>query len=241
MRTGRTIVAALAALAVGIGSVAIAQPKPAHKPDPKRQEARQQLRQTMLDWTRTAIIPTLNQWKSQLDAAMSAEDLATLNGLRSRAAALRKQGMTHRSGMHQAWQQEDYTALKTHREALRGMREQLRTLLGELKPLAIKYRTTLQQIGETARPQVKEWRNEGKQKLEEWMAAHSEELGDHPLGKFQHGMPWKGWGKMFGMGGEMRKKVAAARFMLWNGDDFTRDLEQIAPHEKGAEDDFNLK
>ncbi|KXK53834.1 MAG: hypothetical protein UZ07_CHB004002700 [Chlorobi bacterium OLB7] len=46
---------------------------------------------------------------------------------------------------------------------------------------------------------------------------------------------------MFGMGGEMRKKVAAARFMLWNGDDFTRDIEQVMPHEKGAEDDFNLK
>lgn len=235
-RTVRAMLMATAAFTL-LGSVVLAQPRN-HKPDPKHQAARQQLRQTMIDWARTAILPTVTTWKNQLDAAMSAEDLAALNALRARAAKLRKEAISHLNNMQQAWQSEDYTALKHHREALKGMREQRDALFSELKPLAIKYRETLQQIGKVAQPQVQQWRQEGKKKVEEWIAAHSNELGDRPFG--MHGMPWKGWGKMLGFDGKMQKKAAVVRFMLWNGEDITQDLPKLAPN-GSVDEGFDLK
>lgn len=236
--TLRTMLMTTAAFTLLLSTVVLAQPRPP-KPDPKHQAARQQLRQTMLDWARTAILPTLTTWKNQLDAAMSPEDLTALNALRARAATLRKEAISHLNSLRQAWQSEDYDALKRHRDALKGMREQRDELFSELKPLAIKYRGTLQQIGEVARPQVRQWRQEGKKKVEEWMTAHKDELGDRPFA--MHGMPWKGWGKMLGLGGEMQKKAAVARFMLWNGEDITQDLQKIAPTNESINEGFDLK
>lgn len=245
-RTLRATLVATTALALLLGSAALAQPN-RRKPNPEREAARQQLRQTMLDWARTTIWPTLTQWKNQLDAAMTPEDVTTLNGLRARAATLRKEFISQRNSLRTAWQDEDYDALKTHREALKGMRQQRHDLFKELKPLAIKYRQTLQQIGETAKPQVKQWREAAKQKVEEWLAARSndgsndgsnDEFATPPFGF--HGGPWKGWGKMFGVGGEMRKKIAVARFMLWNGEAMTEQPETIPPTNP-TDEDFRLE
>jgi len=208
-------------------------------PDPQHQAARQQLHQTLSDWARTTIFPTLTGWKNQLDGAMSPEDLSTLNALRARATTLRKEAITHWGGLREAWQSEDYAALKHHRDALKGMREQRKALLAELKPLAMKYQQTLQQIGEKAKPQMEQWRQEKRKKVEEWKAANEAQLGNGPFGI--HGRAWKGgWGKMFGFGGKMQKKAAVARFMLWDGGDFTQDIRNMAPAELHNEG-FELK
>jgi hypothetical protein len=228
--------AAWAALALLAGSVVLAQQP--NKPNPERQAARQQLRQTMIEWAQTTIWPTLTQWKNQLDAAMDPQDLTTLNGLRARAATLRKEFMAQRNNMRTAWQDEDYDALKNHRDALKGMRQQRHDLLKELKPLAIKYRETLQQIGETAKPQVTQWRETARQKVEEWLAANTDGFGRRPFGFY--GAPWQGWGKMFGVDGQMQKKRAAARFMLWNGEAMTEQPETIAPTTP-TDDGFRLE
>lgn len=176
---------------------------------------------TLKSWAKTNVVPQLRTWKGQLDAAMSADDLAKLNALRARATQLRKEAVATGKAMHEAWKAENYDALKQAREKMKGYREQRDVLFAELKPLAVKYSSTLMAIGADAKPKAAAWKEEGKKIAMKWIADHKEELGDHPMPPLHrmHGM--------MGLGGGMRKKVMAAYFMLWDGGDFIDDLDQM--------------
>jgi hypothetical protein len=234
MNTMRTTLMAAAAFALMLGT-AQAQ-RPDRQPDPQRVEAVKELRETMKSWTQSTIVPVLGRWKAQLDGAMEPTDLQKLNELRSRAASLKKERMEHVVAMREAWKNEDYASLKSHREALKGMRDKRKELMEQLKPLAMKYRSTLEEIGKTAKPQVEQWKQEGKAKVETWAAQHQDVL-DGKGGKFK-GM-WKHWGKFAGLDNDTKRKMAAARFMLWDGGDFTRDMDQMM--ERGGDGGFGLK
>lgn len=143
---------------------------------------------------------------------MSAEDLTALNGLRDRTAKLRAAMMEHGRAMRQAWAAEDYDALRSHRDAMKGLMDEHRAIMKELKPLAEKYRPTLEEIGTEARPAMEGWKTQGKDIVSKWVDAHREELGDHPKHMMKPGMPMH---HMFG--GDKRKAVA--KFMLWDGKD----------------------
>jgi hypothetical protein len=216
-----------AILAVVLVGGAFAQNR---RPDSQRMQIAGELHTQLQTFAQQKILPTLRQWKAKLDGAMSAEDLATLNGLRDRAAKFHQQMMEHGKAMREAWKNEDYAALKQHRDAMKGMKDEMRAIMTELKPLAEKYKTTLQAIGEDAKPAMEGWKTEGKSIIEKWKAEHKDQLGDKPappmmepggpmMGPKGHGHGMMGpEGPMPGMLG-MHGKGAAVWFMLWNGQD----------------------
>jgi hypothetical protein len=182
---------------------------------------RQELHAKLSQFAKAQVFPSLREWKSRLDGAMTAADLATLNGLRSRAAELRKQALSYTKSIHSAWKSEDYTALKSSRDGMKTLAEQRDNLFGELKPIAIKYASTLKSIGEVAKPKIETWKEQGREIFKTWAESHKDELKS---GKNfpNHGGFWKQFAD-----GDKRKAVA--RFMLWNGDENIVDEEHAFP------------
>ncbi|MFN8360073.1 MAG: T9SS type A sorting domain-containing protein [Candidatus Kapaibacterium sp.] len=206
----------LVAAAVFLSSTALSARSDDHE------AARQALRTQLSQFAKSTVFPSLNVWKSQLDRAMQPDDLQALNALRDRAAGLRKQGKQALKSMHEAWKNEDYTALKSSRDQLNVLMQERDKLFGELKPIAIKYKETLKTIGETAKPKVKEWKERGREIVKSWAESHPD-IAAHTRGM-------KG-GFLARLGGG-DKKVAVARFMLWNGDESViddMDQEQFRP------------
>jgi len=258
MMTKRTIGALGAALILAAGATAVIAQKPDHTPDPQRQEARKELMTKMQAFAKSDILPEMTRWKSQLDQAMSPADLQKLNGLRARAAALKQQMITSGMGMAKAWKGEDYDALKQNRDKMKSLGEERKAIMEELKPLAVTYQSTLLSIGAEAKPKMESWKEKGKAIFQEWASAHKDdrkgargekgEMGDHPrMGMGGHrggpGGPG-GFGHFFGgMGDGMNLKAMVAHFMLWDGKDFTQDLNQLMgqpgmmgqPFDQGAE------
>lgn len=184
--------------------------------------ARQELHTKMAQFAKTEVFPSLREWKNQLDAAMAPADLTALNALRSRATELRKQAIAKAKSMRVAWKEEDYSELKESRDGMKSIKEQRDQLFSELKPIAIKYASTLKSIGEVAKPKVEGWREKGKEIFKTWAESHKEDLkGDKEFP--HHGGFWK----QFADGD---KKKAIARFMLWNGDEnILDDQGQLTP------------
>lgn len=222
-RTGKVVaVMAFAAIAVGM---AFAQPS--HRGpkniDPKMAQAHKELRESLMTWGRANVLPQLRTWKGQLDGAMSADDLRTLNDLRARATALRKEkaalaaefGKGRRDGENKTDE-----ARKAHREQKEALRSRHKAIAEELKPLAEKYQSTLETIGQDARPKIEGWKEEAKAIVVKWFEQHKSELGDRKPGHMmRHGMG------MFG--GFKGKGRIVARFMLWDGGDFSEEMEQM--------------
>jgi len=215
------ILLSVAALALVIASGAVAQGR---RPDKQKMELARELHGQLSTYASEKVLPMLRRWKAQLDGAMTADDLAALNDLRSRAKKLRATLVEHGKGLRAAWKSEDYDALRQHREGMKGMKDELHAILSELKPLAEKYRPTLEAIGAEAQPMIQEWRTEGKAIIEKWAVDHRDELGDHPRHLMKHGMSM---GPM--LGGS--KKKAVAHFMLWSGEDLPG--MQSSPDEGG--------
>lgn len=184
--------------------------------------ARQELHTQLVQFAKTEVFPSLRQWKSELDAAMTPTDLDALNALRSKAAELRKQARSYGKSMRDSWKSEDYAELKSSRDGMKSLGDQRDKLFAELKPIAVKYASTLKSIGEVAKPKVEGWKEKGKQIFKTWAESHQDELKD---GK-QFPKQWGFW-KHFGDGD---KRKAVARFMLWNGDENILDEEShLAP------------
>ncbi len=184
--------------------------------------ARQELHTKMSQFAKTEVFPSLREWKTQLDGAMTPADLTALNALRTRAAELRKQAMANAKSMRVAWKEEDYSELKESRDGMKSLKEQRDQLFSELKPIAVKYAATLKSISEVAKPKVEGWSEKGKEIFKSWAESHK---GDVKGGKEfpHHGGFWK----QFADGD---KKKAIARFMLWNGDENILDEQgQLTP------------
>lgn len=250
MQKKRTIAALGAALVIATGvTVAVAQ-RPNHTPDPQRQAARQELMEKMRTFAKTEVLPEVTRWKSQLDNAMSPTDLQKLNTLRARSTTLRQQRMETGLAIAKAWKAEDYGALKQSRDKMKTLEQEQKAIFADLKPLAETYKSTLLTIGAQAKPKMAAWREQGKAIFTEWAQSHkSDSAGAHPrMGGHGMGM---GMPPMFG-GGEggkdggakdpgAREKMMAARFMLWDGGDFTQHADQMLNHPGMPDNGFNLK
>jgi hypothetical protein len=201
-------------------AVAPAQ-KTAESVDPKAREAYIQLHDQLVGWVRSDILPVARTWKTRLDEAMDRSDLEKLNALRARAAALNARRMEYTKAMADAWHAEDYDALKASRQQLKALLPEGLMLLEELRPLGLKYRSTLESIGADAKPIMEEWKKEGIQRYQNWMVSNREAIGNVPFPKGA-GVGHMGWLAKFGP--EQRKKMAAALFMLWDGGDLAGQL-----------------
>src|SRR5690349_2679901 len=81
---------------------------------PEMKGAMGELMQSVRSYVQTKVVPELRVWKSQLDGAMSPEDLKALNNLRARATELRKERVAAAMAMHKAWKDEDRDAVKAN-------------------------------------------------------------------------------------------------------------------------------
>ncbi|MDB5032960.1 MAG: hypothetical protein JWQ98_201 [Chlorobi bacterium] len=225
-------VVALGALVLGTAIAAQHGGKKDHKDDPKMQEARKELRAELGSWGQANILPKVRAWKSKLDGAMSAQDLATLNGLRAKAAALRKDFMAKAAAMQEARQNQDKSTMESNHDAMKSFGDQQKAIFEELKPLAVKYQSTLESIGQEAKPAMETWKQEAKDITQKWAEKNKGLLGDH-AGCAGHMGGREAFGMMGGMGhgghGEMGGKMAA-RFMLWDGTDIIDQMQQMAPN-----------
>lgn len=210
-RTGRAVPAALPLfLLLSFALPLYAQEK---APDGRtRREAVAELRERFRAWAQREVIPKLTEWKGMLDAAMSPEDLAILNDLRSRAALLRQTARENAAALRKAWRAEDYDGVKRHRAQLTEARKELLDILDLATPLAVEYRETLESIGKEAKPQAERWKEEGKRIREEWEEEYGEEIADGSR-RFP--------GRRHLLGGvlnpEVQPSVRAVLFMLWDG------------------------
>jgi len=240
--TKRTGIAAVIALVVVAVGVAVAQPRMHdgggrghRKMDEKTVEALKGLHQTMTAWTRTNVLPQVRTWKSELDGAMSAADLATLNGLRARAKALQTERASLMAEVGTAWKNGDKEAAKAGRQKMKDIGEKHRALARELKPLAEKYSSTLKTIGAEARPKAKEWRSQGRDVAMKWLAEHRSEFTEEQMEHLQHGIGFFGGGHGGRHGKGMKgKRGLVVRFMLWDGSDFTEHSGQGMPGMDGG-------
>ncbi len=176
-------------------------------------------------WGQTEILPKLSEWKAGLDAAMSSEDLQTLNTLRAEAKKLRVEIQESRVGLRKAWNMKNDQDVKAFHTRLSEAKKKLIDVVDALTPLVVEYRGTLESIGKEARPVVKKWRKEGRNIFKEW----KEEYGNAVT---------SGYGKRK-LRLHFRKTVynlfgptvlygsRAARFMLWDGELPIKDVSNV--------------
>ncbi|GEM_PF-3022151 len=174
-----------------------------------QKQAIQEFKVEMKEYKNSEIIPSLTEWKKQLDAAMTPEDLSKLNSLRLRADEFRGKLVSSMKDMKNGNKQ----AMK---EMFKDSKENMRTIMEELKPFAEKYKGTIENLMETAKPKMEEWRedvmeihkettkesfpNDGKECDMSIMKHHKMRSEMNPMGNIGR--------RHFGR---------PAMFMLWNG------------------------
>lgn len=195
----------------------------------KREQARKEMKSMFAEFAKKEILPSMRQWKSSLDNAMSSEDLSTLNALRKKAKQMRESTKTIADGMRRAWKDEDYEALKKYREQLDNAKDDRVRLALDCKPLAKKYKDVLEKIGDDAKSKAPQWREKGKELVRQWMNKYDIKADGNIL---------EGMKKRFGFLGDGDGKKAALRFMLWDGsEDFiNEDREPMQRNEHNRRD-----
>jgi hypothetical protein len=221
MKTSKYIFIALLACV----SISFAQPKQPMKPkDPAQAEALKELRTKIVSFFQNTVEPEMLKWKTQLDAALSPDDLQALNKLRKEAKEVQLDEKSANQQIQQAWRDEDYTALKKSRDAKKELDKDRKELLADLKPIAVKYKSTLVSIGEIAKPKAAEWKADGKKFVEAWVARYKDTFGEEGM-KQAIAILTRRFAGIPGLDKDTKAKVAAAKFMLWDGSDFTKTFD----------------
>lgn len=185
--------------------------------DPKAKEALKELFKDVRTWAQSTIIPKMKEWKGKLDDAMSPEDLQALDALRGQATRLKAAARTLAADVRAARLTKDTQTLRELRAKGKVLKDKRNEMLKNLKPLAVKYKSTLQELGKEAKPLGKEWRAASKKMVKEWYDAHKNDFGPGFRRVFAKAI--QRLKTVNGLGEDLKAKIAAARFMLWDGKD----------------------
>lgn len=207
-----------------------------------------ELRTEMTNYRNAEIFPEMSAWKTQLDNAMSPEDLEKLNDLRKKAAEFRdkrRSEMTARMKNRKGRGDFDKKEMKERRKE---GKEEMKAIAEELKPLAEKYSSTLKEIAEAAKPKAKEWKNEMRNIHENWRDSHEDELDamkekmdkKHPMMRKRMKKMKKEMRRHKGMAFNFDNKRAIGRFMLWDGTKTEIDEELPTPGPNHVEEQANV-
>jgi hypothetical protein len=172
----------------------------------------QEFKVEMKEYKNSEILPAMTEWKKQLDAAMTSEDLTKLNELRQKAE-------TFRSKLAQSMKDMQVGNKDGLKDIMISSKNEMQTIMEELKPLAEKYKATLENLMETAKPTMDKWKEDAKEihqeiivetfkneeqpcngKMKKHHRMHIEKFPMSPLGPMGH-----------------KNRGGAAMFMLWNG------------------------
>lgn len=189
------------------------------------------------DWAQANVIQELKTWKEQFDRGVAAEDLEKLNGLRGRAAELRKGTIRTALALRNAWAKDDFAKVSLYKRRLKALADKRAELLKELKPIAVKYKDNLVEIGKTAKPFAEDWRESAAKIVKDWYEKHKQELS--PAQKRALGKTVERWKQWMGLDAEKRAKIAAARFLLWDGSDLP-DIASMMKLQDSNSDDVSI-
>ena len=209
---------------------------PARPVDPKTKEALKELFKDVRNWAQSNVIPKMREWKGTLDDAMSPEDLQTLNALRHQATRLKGAGKKLAADVRAARLAKEVRKLRELRTQGRLLKEKRDEMLKNLKPLATKYKSTLQEIGKEARPLGKAWRVESKKMVKEWYEAHQSDFGPGFRKVFAQAV--QRLRRMNGLDEDLKAKIAAAKFLLWDGKDLP-EIGQALDDQQSDENELN--
>ena len=203
------------ALLVFVSSSAISQGRVL---DQKTKDALKELYKGVRDYAQGNIIPKMREWKGTLDRSLAPADLRELNALRDRAAQLKVKGTRLALALRKAVQDNNASDIRMYRQKIKELATDRQALLTDLKPLGVKYKPTLENIGKDAKPFGTEWKAGIMIVGVRWYEAHKDDLSvgfKVALGKAIDRL--KTLGAL--MGDDMKGKLAAAKFMLWDGQD----------------------
>jgi hypothetical protein len=189
-------------------------PNPA---DQKSRLALKELFQQLRDYAQTNIIPKMKELKTKLDNSMSSDDLQSLNKLRDRATQMKEEGKKDALLLKKAWQSNNINDVKLYAGKIKDLKGERDALLKDLKPLGVKYKTTLEEIGKDAKPSSKVWQEEVKKIVAGWYLKHQGNLSADHKKAFAKGL--EKLKLLAGLDAGLKAKLAAARFMLWDGND----------------------
>ena len=209
---------------------------PARPVDPKTKEALKELFKDVRNWAQSNVIPKMRECKGTLDDAMSPEDLQTLNALRHQATRLKGAGKKLAADVRAARLAKEVRKLRELRTQGRLLKEKRDEMLKNLKPLATKYKSTLQEIGKEARPLGKAWRVESKKMVKEWYEAHKSDFGPGFRKVFAQAV--QRLRRMNGLDEDLKAKIAAAKFLLWDGKDLP-EIGQALDDQQSDENELN--
>jgi len=190
--------------------------------DPKTKEALKELFKDVRNWAQNNVIPKMKEWKGKLDNAMSTEDLRALNALRAQATRLKGAAKKLVAEVRAARLAKDAQKLRELGAKGKLLKEKRNEMLKNLKPLALKYKSTLQELGKEAKPLGKGWREESKKMVKEWYDAHKNDFGPGFRKLFAKAV--QRLRRMNGLDEDLKAKIAAAKFMLWDG----KDLPEVS-------------
>lgn len=157
------------------------------------------------------MLPKLLEWKSTLDKGLSTDDLSTLNALREQAAALKISRIQLTKDIVSAKDIEDDETSEMLKKRISPLKESYKNLLNQLKPIATNNRNLLLNIGKEAAPSLIEWKKSISDMIKK-------EIDANPDIKTEIEKTIKKY-RMFQLfkDEQLKKKIALARFMLWNG------------------------
>ena len=168
------------------------------------------------------ILPKLSEWKSTLDKGLSTEDLSTLNALREQASALKISRIQLTKDIVSAKDIENEQTSEMLKKRISPLKESYKNLLVQLKPIAINNKNLLINIGKEAAPSLIEWKKSIKDLIKKEIDANPDMKTEikKSIKKYQILQLFKDE--------QVKKKLALARFMLWNGNSeiFNNDVEE---------------
>ncbi len=197
-------------------------------------ELGKQLHEQLSKFRQEQVQPEMLNWKQELDAAMSSDDLQALNELRAEAAELRsemkammKERMKKGMEMRRSGQRPDKETMRAHREQMEegreAIKEKMETMAEKCRPLMKKYDETLESISDKANDKRKEWKETIKQIRDTWKENNEEaieaarekmsENKDRP----RRGHPMRKMRNHRDMMPDLDCSKGRIRFMLWDG------------------------
>ena len=224
------------ALVVFIGSNAISQGRVL---DQKTKDALKELYTGVRDYAQGNMIPKMKDWKGTLDHSMTAGNLVALNELRDRAAQLKAKGKRLTLALRKAVQNNNPSDIRKYRQMIKALATDRQGLLKDLKPLGVKYKATLESIGKEAKPYGREWKEGIKKVGLAWYETHKDNLTVGFKAALRKAIEKL---KMLGamMGEEMKGKIAAAKFMLWDGQDLPEVNQMLSDDTPNLETSENV-
>ena len=201
--------------------------------DTKTKDALKELLKELRDWAQSDIIPKMKEWKGTLDHAMSPEDLQALNTLRDEAAQMKNMGKRLAAAVIKGLRNNNLGDVRKYRQKLTELKKKRDELLKNLKPLGVKYSSTLVQIGREAKLYAKDWKESGKKIVATWYGTHQNDFG--PGFRTVLAKATERVKQFAGMDDGLKAKIAAARFMLWHGQDLPDFSQMLNDETPGSE------